>query len=113
MENRHHSFWMRRNYKTPLERAFRNHHGLVIPTDVDLHKELHAHMSPPPKPNRDLMIGIINNLEDHHLTHPLDGLLFTIDYVEDRNERLTNHLVTQLGYLGVEGVGYEVQRIMF
>lgn len=48
------------------------------------------------------MLGIMNNLEDHHLSAPLDGLLFTIEYVEDKHERLANHLYEQLGYLSVK-----------
>lgn len=100
MYNRHHTFWMRRDYKTPIERAFRNHHGLVIPVDVDVHAELHANLYPPPKPHRELMLGILNNLEEYNLANPLDGLEITIDYLE--TGRIRKHLIQQLGFLAVE-----------
>lgn len=106
--NRHHTFWQRRSYKTPLERAFRNHQGLVIPTPIDQHRDLHAHLLPPPKPSRDLMVGIINNLE-RPIRGRLDGLLFTLDYLDTQSqaENLSAHLTKQLGYL-VIGAGNEI-----
>jgi hypothetical protein len=88
---------MRRDYKTPIERAFRNHHGLVVPVSLEAHAELHANLYPPPKPHRELMLGILNNLEEYNLSNPLDGIEATIDYLE--TGRIRKHLILQIGYL--------------
>lgn len=108
--NRHHLFWMKKNYKSPLEKSFRTHQGLVIPTYIPDHRTLHADLSPPPKPGAQLMRGILSNL-DRQLSHPTDGLLYTIDYLEGRDERLASHLTQQLGYLTLRS-GNEIQEMV-
>ena len=110
--NRHHTIFQRRHYKTHLERTFRNHHGLVIPTPVEQHRELHLNLTPPPKPTQEIMLGVLNNL-DRPLSGRLDGLFYTIDYlseIEDKTaQRLAGHLTKQLGYLALGGEYGETQ----
>lgn len=53
--NRHHVSWANRNYKTQTEKRYRNMAGMVLPLLVTEHRELHAHIKPPPKPSHALM----------------------------------------------------------
>jgi hypothetical protein len=56
--DRHHAYWPRSRYKTPLEREFR---GLFItPMRRCEHTELHWKTPPPPKPTRAVMERIVN-----------------------------------------------------
>lgn len=75
---------------------------------VPEHKELHAHVAPPPKPSHDLIYGILDNLEDYG--HPLEGVFATVDYLQEldtrESVRIANNLNRQLGHL-VLGVEYE------
>ena len=48
-EDYHHLFWEARDYKGSYEREFRNHVGLVIPLDKQVHSYLHFVVLPPPK----------------------------------------------------------------
>ena len=100
--NNHHVWFQRRSYKSPIERAFRNHNGFIIPTPVTAHNNLHANLYPPPKPHRELMMGILSNLEEYNLANPLDGIEATIDFLE--TGRIRKHLIQQLGYLTLERV---------
>lgn len=113
--NKHHTFFQRRHYKTPLEKEFRNHKGLVIPTWRPAHKLLHIEMPPPPKPPVELMRAMLNNLNQIEIVDRLDGLIHTIDFLdglEGKTEsRLTTHLTKQLSYIALRGVGNEVQEM--
>jgi hypothetical protein len=60
----HHLFWTRRSYHTRTDRAFRTHFGLVIPTPLINHRNLHHEIEPPLKPDRDMMTGLMDVLED-------------------------------------------------
>jgi hypothetical protein len=64
-------------------------------------------MGTPPKPDSELIHGIVNNLEDRQLTDRLDGLFYTIEFLMDKEgkveQRLTKHLTKQLGYLQMRG----------
>lgn len=108
--NVHHCWWERRRYKTSLEKRFRTHDAFVIPMLVSVHADLHHDMMPPPKPGRDLMLGILNNLEDYE--RPLEGVFATVEYLREQEtrgaDRLANHLTRQIGYLLV-GVEYDNQ----
>lgn len=103
MENRHHVFFQRRNYKTGLERRLRNNPAFVIPMDVTVHGDLHANVGIPPKPKAELTYGILNNLDNHPHRGLLDGVLYTVDYlsgIETKTaQRLSDNLTKQLGYL--------------
>lgn len=105
--NRHHAIWPRRKQHTPLERAFRNHPGLVIPdVDIDRHRELHIALMPPPKISHQLMINLIDMLDAASLERPTEGIELAIRhcYIDDTNEgmRMGKHLYRQLGFLVAE-----------
>lgn len=56
--SRHHVIHERRWYRTPTEKAFRGMGGMVLTLSNSAHRELHANVPPPPKPNPDLMRDI-------------------------------------------------------
>lgn len=62
--NRHHVYSERRWYRTPLERYVRSHFGMLVPMYVQVHKELHANVPPPPKPNQRLLLMTAKFLDD-------------------------------------------------
>lgn len=99
--NLHHVIWMRRDYKTSLEKRFRN--SLVIPMPIAIHADLHHNLYPPPKPERDVMFGILDVVETN--LSPVENLHTTIEYLgslETRaTDRLANHLTRQLGYIAL------------
>lgn len=81
--NKHHLFWRRDSYKTPVERKFRDVKGLVLRMTITEHKELHANVKPPYKPNPDLMRDVIQfgkGLEDNLY---FDRYLKIADYLID------------------------------
>lgn len=53
--NRHHLWWPRRDYKTPVERKFRGLPCNIIVMDVRIHQALHIYGTPPTKPNLNFM----------------------------------------------------------
>lgn len=53
--NSHHVFFQRNRYKSALDKQFRSLGGLVLPLLIPVHRELHAHVSAPPKPDPELM----------------------------------------------------------
>ena len=62
--NRHHSFFNRAWYRTPILRRLRSHPLMVTEMCVDVHKDLHANIPPPPKPSPDLAVGALCLLND-------------------------------------------------
>lgn len=60
MQNRHHIWYPRRDYKTPTERAFRSLPCFIVWLDVEAHKLLHVHQRPPSKPKHDEMVAAID-----------------------------------------------------
>lgn len=62
--NKHHIFHDRAWYKTPEEKRLRNYEGLVIPMDVDIHRQLHLAVKQPPKPPRKLLIPALEFMDD-------------------------------------------------
>jgi hypothetical protein len=103
---------MRRDYVTQLEKRFRGRSEFVIPMDVEVHRDLHLAVTRPPKPTPDLMYGILDNLNNHQHRGLLDGVLYTVEYldgIETRQaEKLATNLTQQLGFL-VTGVECEKQ----
>ncbi len=104
--NLHHVFWPKRGYKGNFEKNFRTANGLVIPTLITKHADLHHDMHPPKKPSRDLMFEIRGHLEETLLIDRLDGLVATIDLVSEIDTReaqyLAGHLTRQMGYLALQ-----------
>ena len=93
--NRHHLFHARAWYKTPLEKALRQHDGLVVPMYVGVHKELHANVQPPPKPNQRLILGALACLDDlpgSTLAHPPQAVLALTEHFLEQDDRLAQRL---------------------
>lgn len=53
--NRHHVMWPESIYKHSLEKQYRNLPCNIERMCMELHKELHRVLNPPPKPSRDYM----------------------------------------------------------
>ena len=94
--NSHHTFWTRASYKTSLEKALRNHDGLVVPLLVPVHRELHAHIDPPPKPDKRLIISSLEFLDDLPLS-TLTNEPETISALAEHYSSLRNGLATRIG----------------
>jgi len=62
--NQHHVLWNRTAYKQSHEKALRTHRGLVVPMDIGVHKDLHARVPIPPKPDHRLVCGSLEMLDD-------------------------------------------------
>lgn len=61
-QNRHHMAHRRRDYKTSLERAYRESDAMVVGACVCKHADYHATYLPPPKPGAEVMRGVIQGL---------------------------------------------------
>lgn len=81
--NTHHVQYPRVAYKSPLERRFRQLGGLVLPTWVPPHNELHALTEPPIKPNPDLMRDMIQVDMNSDYQSPYDRFKELTDYLFD------------------------------
>lgn len=67
-EDYHHVFWEARDYKTTHERMFRNHVGLVLPVDKQVHSYLHYVVPPPPKFTKNEMgdcVDFVKQSQEH------------------------------------------------
>lgn len=100
--SRHHMLWPRRDYHGHHEKELRR--LLVVDTEWEQHSDLHARMQPPVHPDK----GITLTLLDHF--HQQDELteiapLYAIDRLIKLGSMealaLSDHLVRQLGHLGV------------
>lgn len=52
---RHHLFWPRTDYKTALERKFREHPLTSVELPEETHRLVHMYQDPPRKPSREFM----------------------------------------------------------
>lgn len=111
-ESYHHVFWEKRDYKKRAERNFRNHRGLVIPLNDEVHKYLHAVVEPPPKPMPWEMLGAqayINSRDEweHHTPYwAMDAVMQYFVYVgandpsqEERCHDIRWNLARQIGVM--------------
>jgi len=103
--NVHHLFWQRASYKTPLEKRLRNHRLVKTALYQDVHKELHAELLPPPKPNAELICGmllVLNELEPTPRPE-IDATLALSEYCLERDDRVAqrigHHLLAQAVFL--------------
>lgn len=62
--NAHHTHWNRAWYTTSLEKTLRSHEGLVVPMYLQDHKDLHANIMAPPKPDKATILGALSMLDD-------------------------------------------------
>ena len=79
--SRHHVAFERRSYKTRLETLYRNMGGMVVLLDSQVHRELHAEVAPPPKPNHHLMADIYQHARLSDYESQYDVFRQIVDYV--------------------------------
>jgi hypothetical protein len=87
--SRHHSLYPRRNYKTKVERRFRQHPFLINRIENQAHADLHAVIQPPLKLTHNQMLGALCFL-DELATEPLQAFERVEelgDYLLDRTDR--------------------------
>lgn len=103
---RHHVLWQRRDYHTQLEKALRNHTGLVVPLYDAVHRKLHIEVPPPPKPNSRLILGalaMLDELPNSTLAKPPETVLALSEHFLDQDDRLAqrlgHHLLNQSAYI--------------
>lgn len=120
--NNHHIWYPKSQYKHGINRQFRNTVGLVIPTPVSNHNQLHAELlHGPPKPPRNEMIDCMDYLEDIHPSMKVDRFWaveavkrfmiiseFDNEAEADRYQSTRWHLSRQIGILShkLSGVEY-------
>lgn len=114
--NTHHVQYPRAEYKSPLERRFRQLGGLVLPTWVPPHNELHALTEPPIKPNPDLMRDIIQVSAESEYTSPYDKFREITDYLfeiiqSERNETNVQDAARLLGNYVHQSVYIELGQV--
>lgn len=109
--SQHHAFFARRDYHTPLEKKFRQMGGSVVLLANQAHRELHANVEPPHKPNPDLMRDIYLHARTREYEDSYDLFNQIAQYVGrvatsfqcDRNVQDANllypNLVTQAAYI--------------
>jgi len=101
--SRHHVFFNRSYYKSRLEKQFRTHKALVIPMDVQIHKDLHAEVPPPPKPSPRLIYGAIGVLSTLDTFEPVNTVLTLSEHFLELDSnlahRIGHNLLHQAGYI--------------
>lgn len=99
MASRHHFLWPGCDYKSHHEKALRG--KLVYAGEFEEQKELHAQMQAPKKPDR----GIVLTLLDHLELNPEPPIPNAIERLyklgSDEAVALADHFVEQLGYFGI------------
>lgn len=119
--NRHHTWYRKSEYETRFEKKFREHYANVIATPVINHNLLHAKVSEPPKPSREIMGHLLDYLEDTPVAVQMDRLWSvqkTISFFnqlsQPENEqafvarRTADNLTSQMGYLSMQLVEIKI-----
>ena len=91
----HHLLYTKAWYKSPLEKAIRNHEGLVFPMFRPVHKDLHAECLPPPKPTREIILGTLAMLDDlkpQILHQPTEVTLAMAEFMLGREENIAHRI---------------------
>lgn len=117
----HHVFWTKTEYTTRIEKRFRNTPGLVIPTPLTNHNLLHRRLTPPPKPERQEMVNVMDYLDDTPAAVQFDRLwgiektarFFGAIASQDteagfKARRIESHLQDQMGYLSMRLVEIKI-----
>lgn len=119
--NNHHLIYPRNQYRNRLERKFRSSVGLIIPTPVANHNQLHAELLHGiPKPTRQEMGDCMDLLDEVHPSMKVDRFwgaeaamrFFVIMEAENESEgeryRDTRlHIATQIGILSRKSAGVD------
>jgi hypothetical protein len=96
MRNRHHVWFTKREYTTPIERQVRNMGAFILDVNAVDHKEMHVYVPPPPKPDHDQFHDLYRFMQEHQYTlSGTEGLEWGIVWANDRRlydieESLTN-----------------------
>lgn len=101
-ESTHHLLFPRKGYRHHHDKKLRNQ--LTVGTDWEPHRELHAHVQPPAHPDIGIVLHLIDRIDEKQPAKP-DLPLYTVDWLIKLGSaealQLSDHLVLQLGYLGV------------
>lgn len=99
--DRHHVFWRRKEYRSPIETRVRNLGAFVVTVNVIDHRELHANVPPPPKPDCEQLHDLYQFMQDRaYQLEGLEGLEWAIIWSNDRRlYDLEENLDSQYHYL--------------
>lgn len=79
--SRHHTLFNRCDYKTPLEKRFRESAGMVLRLEQTVHRELHEEIKPPPKPSHEFMGMLIEFKKGIPSHDPYEMFEYVVEYV--------------------------------
>lgn len=97
--NRHHLWYCKESYKSPLEKALRGHRAFIFPMYVEIHNDLHANIYPPQKPDRYLIhetLQLVNGLPDSILYEPCELISEVADLYIARGTRKSINIAQNL-----------------
>lgn len=98
--NNHHVWFNRRRYISPLDKKFRNLGGFVLPLLVPIHKDLHAEVPAPQKPEARVMRETIEFSAQIRHENPYDQFLKLATFLEDRvPDRIIENLQSQAPFI--------------
>ena len=96
MMNNHHVWFERKHYKTPIERHVRNMGAFIIRANAIDHRELHANVLPPPKPDHDQLNDLYQFMQEHtYQLEGTEGLEWGIVWANDRRLYIVEENLTQ------------------
>ena len=98
--NNHHALWQRAWYKSPIEKCLRTHRGLIVPIQIEVHKELHADIPPPPKPSGRLILGalaMLDELPTRILADPPQAIGYLHDHWSRMHDQRANRIAENIG----------------
>lgn len=99
MYNRHHVFFTRIEYKTPIERQVRNLGAFIVYANAVDHQEMHVQVPPPPKPDHEQLCDLYNFMQERNYNiEKLDGLAWGIVWAQDRRLYLLEKNLDQQYY---------------
>ena len=79
-ESRHHVLWERRKQSVDrLHKKLRNHPGMVIPLDKDVHRTLHHEVSSPIVPSHNLALYMLDHLRGDTVEQRFVSVLESLD----------------------------------
>ena len=79
--SKHHIAWQRNIYNTPTEKKFRESAGFVLRLEQTVHRELHAELDPPPKPDHDLIYAIVDFKKGIPTQDPYEIFEYVTEYM--------------------------------
>lgn len=86
-QDRHHVIFTKKEYRSGLEKQFRQHPLLKVLMNRHIHQDLHDNVEAPPKPNREIMLGSL-------------AMLMSQEDNPDQVDALTNYAAYLTEYRG-------------